>query len=282
MSGEREKRPSPAGEQDAHLEAELIRVKVADILAGTVPPSIAAPENVPDTEAFVATFHAAADAIPAVRQVLRSGVRSEKLQKMQRHPLRVSLDELERHRANVWQSGMGHDREQVAFGLLASLAGARINTEIEAADWIGRAEKVMAAVKHVEAARDLATELGDREAIVLSLALWRQFDSNFPDEDRLYRRASRRNRLSMTSQNENLTEGVGLREHTMTLRLHGFLKAAFGPKDSSGHKDRWRSGLIAELLSEATGKTITVKKVGRWISEYERALKKSSRIKESR
>lgn len=156
MAGEPEDGSAPKGGQSERLAAELSEPTPSVVPSGTKLPAPLAPESEPDATAFVAAFRAAAGAIQGAGQVLASGFRSEKLQNMMHHPLRVSLDHLERRRAKVWQSGMGRDREQVATGLVAALAAERIHVEFDSVDWAGRAEIVNAALKHVEAVREIA------------------------------------------------------------------------------------------------------------------------------
>jgi hypothetical protein len=94
-------------------------------------------------------------------------------------------------------------------------------------------------------------EFRDIQSAKLLSTLYERFDAHFPDEDRLRRWAQRRDKPSSNK--------AGLRERLMALSLHQYLEMFLGLRDPN---------LIASLLSETTGKTITEEQVGRWISAY--------------
>ncbi len=217
---------------------------LGDILAG---------EGLPDPEAFVALFRAAAGSIPGADKILPPVFRDSTLQDSIHHPLRLALDGLEHHRANVWQPGVGRNRAQVATGLVAVMAASRLDAELETADWAGEAEKVLHARKLIVELWGIAAEFGDKQSLDLLLALYERFDVQFPDEDRLVRQENRRDRPSRNK--------AGLRERLMALTLHRYLEMALGFRNPN---------LIAQLLWEAAGLEINAKQVGRWISAYAR------------
>lgn len=263
----RPKKGTPAdGKPGETPEVELFRVKLAAILSGSEVPPASAPENAPDPVAFGFQFGCAAGVFPGGAIILERMLR--KPHKADRGADLRKLEQLEHRRAQAWRSGLGRSREEVAFGLVAALTTGRINVEIESKDHERIARDVIQGWKELQKIMKWAERRGDTASLDDCRVLSQVLETYFPDEDRLRRRAGRRDKKSRN--------GAGLRERLMAPALNDYLTMALGPRDLAGRNDQWRPGLIADLLWEMTGLEIDAKQVSRWISEHEKYVENQS------